>query len=139
MINVVAMKRQDCSVEKYRNSVTKNTNGTAIGTKKNKNGSLTLTTFILYKETLIILSNFIMSFSRDCIHVNDLCDGVEQCADGSDEDPSICTSSNELPIRLVDPDAAESGLENVRLGRVEVKYKVKIYIRLVIKCDIFYI
>ena len=72
-----------------------------------------------------LLSSCIMPFSRDCIHVNDLCDGVEQCADGSDEDPAICTSSNELPIRLVDPDAAESGLENVRLGRVEVKYKVK--------------
>ena len=72
-----------------------------------------------------LLSSYLMSFSRDCIHVNDLCDGVEQCADGSDEDPTICTSSNELPIRLVDPDAAESGLENIRLGRVEVKYKVK--------------
>ena len=78
----------------------------------------------------MFVSLYLILFSRDCIHVNDLCDGVEQCADGSDEDPTICTSSNELPIRLVDPDAAESGLENVRLGRVEVKYKVKYILHL---------
>ena len=78
----------------------------------------------------MFVSLCLILFSRDCIHVNDLCDGVEQCADGSDEDPSICTSTNELPIRLVDPDAAESGLENIRLGRVEVKYKVRYIIHL---------
>ena len=62
MINVVAMKRQDCSVEKYRNSVTKNTNGTAIGTK-NANASLagiiSIISEYIYMGTFIILSNFV--------------------------------------------------------------------------------
>ena len=122
MINAVVMKRQVYSVEKYLNSVTKNTNGIAIGMMYD----IDITPeSIKVCVKRISISLCLIPFSRDCIHVNDLCDGVEQCADGSDEDPSICTSSNELPIRLVDPDAAESGLENIRLGRVEVKYKVK--------------
>ena len=64
MINVVAMKRQDCSVEKYRNSVTKNTNGTAIGIK-NANASFAGIISIysnylgIYKGTFIILSNVV--------------------------------------------------------------------------------
>ena len=63
MINVVAMKRQDCSVEKYRNSVTKNTNGTAIGIK-NANASLagiisSYSNRNIYKGTFIILSNVV--------------------------------------------------------------------------------
>ena len=66
--------------------------------------------------------------SRDCIHVNQLCDGVEQCADGSDESQNICSSGNEEltgeRIRLVDPENVENGGQPVTLGRVEVKYKV---------------
>ena len=31
--------------------------------------------------------------SGDCIAVYDVCNGIAQCADGSDEDPSVCPSN----------------------------------------------
>ena len=60
--------------------------------------------------------------------MNQLCDGVEQCADGSDESTTICSSGNEQltsdRIRLVDPESAENGGQPITLGRLEVKFKV---------------
>ena len=52
--------------------------------------------------------------NRECIHVNDLCDGTPQCGDGSDEKKMQCSSP--LQVRLVDgPDP--------RTGRIEVRHK----------------
>ena len=31
--------------------------------------------------------------SGDCIAVYDVCNGIAQCSDGSDEDPSVCPSN----------------------------------------------
>ena len=61
--------------------------------------------------------------------MNELCDGVAQCADGSDEDISNCSTTNELltkdRIRLFDPESSEENSgERVKRGRVEVKFKV---------------
>ena len=28
---------------------------------------------------------------RECVHVNNVCDGVKNCADGSDEDEKMCS------------------------------------------------
>ncbi len=50
----------------------------------------------------------------ECIHVNNLCDGLHNCRDGSDEDASACSAP--LQIRLADG-------EDPRSGRVEVRHK----------------
>ena len=35
--------------------------------------------------------------NKECVHVNDLCDGIPQCGDASDEDEFLC--SRPLQIR----------------------------------------
>lgn len=51
---------------------------------------------------------------KECIHVNNLCDGIPNCKDASDEDPEMC--SIPLQVRLADGESDNS-------GRVEVRHK----------------
>ena len=58
--------------------------------------------------------------------INSLCDGVLDCIDGSDEHPSNCDLSDDLEIRLVDPNVGPGDFTNfnaepVKKGRVEIR------------------
>ena len=69
-------------------------------------------------------------FSGECIDINDLCNGMKDCVDGSDENISNCDQSKDLEIRLVDPHALPSDFTSftakpVKRGRVEIKHNVR--------------
>ena len=69
-------------------------------------------------------------FSGECIDINDLCNGMKDCVDGSDENISNCDQSEDLEIRLVDPHALPSDFTSftakpVKRGRVEIKHNVR--------------
>ena len=54
--------------------------------------------------------------NKECINVNDLCDGTPHCGDQSDEETSLC--SKPFQIRLVGGPS-----QNGRVGRVEIRHK----------------
>ena len=63
--------------------------------------------------------------SKDCIDVNFLCDGENNCFDGSDEFSSNCDEKGGLEVRLLDPYTADTSAEGVARGRVEIKLNVR--------------
>ena len=76
------------------------------------------------------LISYYFYFSGECIDINDLCNGMKDCVDGSDENISNCDQSEDLEIRLVDPHALPSDFTSftakpVKRGRVEIKHNVR--------------
>ncbi len=38
---------------------------------------------------------------KECVHINNLCDGVAQCKDQSDEDQSMCNSALQVSVERI--------------------------------------